>query len=216
MRATPLRFEHQREAFFTSSGYMGAWEQGDTPQSSSQILDACGLPGAGGVEPGLESWPHFGLQSPYESIPSAKNGNEQRCGDRMIQLLGLPDSGLRRPRTHRQLSPRRCRLGVSRDRTPVGGEIEAESHFAVPLPRLGAAAPPGTRAGSSQGRPRQDVPTQGLALGKAVGRARGRAPRALVPLRPILSYSLCRPKSPSALSREVSEWVGGRAWLPER
>ncbi|XP_077913190.1 cytochrome c oxidase subunit 4 isoform 2, mitochondrial isoform X2 [Halichoerus grypus] len=121
----------------------------------------------------------------------------------MIQLLGLPDSGLRRPRTHRQLSPRRCRLGVSRDRTPVGGEIEAESHFAVPLPRLGAAAPPGTRAGSSQGRPRQDVPTQGLALGKAVGRARGRAPRALVPLRPILRYSLCRPKSPSALSREM-------------
>uniref|UniRef100_A0A8C7BZ92 Cytochrome c oxidase subunit 4 n=1 Tax=Neovison vison TaxID=452646 RepID=A0A8C7BZ92_NEOVI len=70
-----------------------------------------------------------------------------------------------------------------RDRTPVGGEIEEKNHSAVSLPRQGAGAPPGTRVGRSHAPPRQDVPTQGLALGKAVGRARGRAPRALVLLR---------------------------------
>lgn len=62
--------------------------------------------------------------------------------------------------------------GVSRGRTPVGREIEADSHCS-PSPQAVAGSPQGCRLGAAGAPPRQDVPTRGRPLERLRGGPRG-------------------------------------------
>uniref|UniRef100_A0A8D1NA61 Cytochrome c oxidase subunit 4 n=1 Tax=Sus scrofa TaxID=9823 RepID=A0A8D1NA61_PIG len=62
--------------------------------------------------------------------------------------------------------------GVSRGRTPVGREIEADSHCS-PSPQAVAGSPQGCRPGAAGAPPRQDVPTRGRPLERLRGGPRG-------------------------------------------
>ena len=114
--------------------------------------------------------------------------------------------GLGQPRTHSWLDPGLYQLVVSRGQTLKGREIEAwcQCHCAIPLPRLWWE-PPGTWAGRLQaGRSHA-----GAALGKAVGRARGRrqrsSPSAACSLLLALQTRVAFWLPPSC---KVSEWLG--------
>lgn len=158
-----------------------------TPQTSSQTLDVCGLAGAGSIEPGLESWQDWVSAKSLREHSKCKEGNEQRCGGRVIQLLGLPESeGWAGPGHPASWVLGAVSCGSPEAGPPGAGKLRRGLTLQPPSPGWGARVSPGTRAGRSHAPLRQDVPTQGLALGKAVGRAWGRAPAL---------WSLCRPFS---------------------